>query len=57
MGFKVEVVVGVVGPLFTEDAGDSLLESSSLPSFRDLEPFFFFLCLLFELFLFSLHCW
>ena len=58
IGFKVEVVVGVVGPLFTEDAGDSLLESSSFPSFRDLEHFFFFLCFdrpsCFELFLFSL---
>ena len=57
IGFNVEVVVGVVGPLFTEDAGESLLESSSFPSLRDFEPFFFFLRFdrpsVFELFLFS----
>ena len=53
--------MGVVGPLFTEEAGDSLFESSSLPSFRDLELFFFFLRfdppLCFDSFLVSLDSW
>ena len=41
IGFNVEVV-GVVGPLLTEDAGDSVLESSSFLSLRDFVRFFFF---------------
>ena len=59
IGFNVEVV-GVVGPLLTEDAGDSLLESSSFLSLRDFVPFFFFLPLelpsAFEFALLSLDC-
>ena len=40
MGFIVDEVVGVVGSLFTDDAGESLLESSPLAS---LHSFIFFL--------------
>jgi hypothetical protein len=59
IGVNVEVV-GVVGPLLTEDAGDSLLESSSFLSLRDFVRFFFLFLLelpsVFKLALFSLDC-